>query len=79
MFRFLRKAHRWMAPLFVLAVVAVMVTEPPQPATPFQMIQQVLMLLLMLSGIALFVYPFWARSRSKALKEQQKASQPEAE
>ncbi len=63
--RFLRKAHRWMAPVFVLAVIAVIITGPPQPASPAQVIQQVVMMLLMLSGIVLFIYPFWARSRKK--------------
>jgi hypothetical protein len=64
--RFIRKAHRWIAPVFVLAVIAVIITGPPQPATPAQAIQQLLMLLLMLSGIVLFAYPFWARSRKKS-------------
>lgn len=61
--KFIRKAHRWMAPLFVLAVIAVVVTGPPQPTGPAQMIQQVLMLFLTISGVALFVYPFIAKSR----------------
>jgi hypothetical protein len=66
---FIRKAHRWMAPLFVVALIAVIITGPPRPDTPAQIIQQVLMLLLMLSGIVLFVYPFWARSRKRRTQQ----------
>lgn len=65
MIPFIRKAHRWMAPVFVLVVIAVIVTGPPTPSTPAQIIQQLLMLLLMISGVVLFVYPFWARSKKK--------------
>lgn len=63
MIRFIRKAHRWIAPLFMLAVIAVIVTGPPRPETPAQIIQQLLMLLLLLSGTVLFAYPFWMRLR----------------
>jgi hypothetical protein len=76
MVRFIRKAHRWLAPLFVLAVIGVVITGPPQPVTPAQIIQQLLMLLLMLSGIVLFAYPFWARSRKQA-RSSQKAHEQE--
>lgn len=63
--QFIRKAHRWMAPIFVLAVIAVVMTGPPSPATPAQAIQIILMMLLTFSGVALFVYPFWAKSQRK--------------
>jgi hypothetical protein len=63
MTQFVRKAHRWMAPLFVLALIAVIVTGPPQPATPAQIAQQLLMALLTISGVVLFAYPFIVRAR----------------
>jgi hypothetical protein len=63
MFQFIRKAHRWVAPIFVLAVIAVVITGPPVPSTPAQIAQQLLMLLLTISGVILFVYPFIAKAK----------------
>lgn len=60
--KFVRSAHRWLAPVFVLMVIAVVITGPLRPTSPAQIAQQVVMLLLMLSGVVLFSYPFWARS-----------------
>lgn len=63
--KFVRKAHRWMAPAFVLAVIAVMLTNPITPQGAAQAVQMLLMLLLMISGVALFVYPFIVKSRKQ--------------
>lgn len=56
-----RRIHRWMAPVFVVALIAVIITGPLRPETPAQIAQQLMMALLMLSGIVLFSYPFVAR------------------
>jgi hypothetical protein len=65
MIPFVRKAHRWLAPVFVLALIAVIVTGLPTNPTPAQMAQQSLMMLLTISGVTLFVYPFVAKARRK--------------
>jgi hypothetical protein len=65
MIPFIRKAHRWVAPVFVLALIAVIITGLPTDPTPAQMAQQLLMVLLTISGVILFVYPFVAKARRK--------------
>jgi uncharacterized iron-regulated membrane protein len=57
--------HRYMGLLFVIALIAVMLTGGPDADGIAQRIQQVLMLLLAISGIYLFVLPFWARWQKK--------------
>ncbi len=63
--KFVRLAHRWLAPAFVLTVISVVITGLLRPTTPAQIAQQLVMLLLMLSGMVLFSYPFWARSNKQ--------------
>jgi hypothetical protein len=65
MARFVRTAHRYLAPLFVLAVIGVVLTQPMTPQTPFQTAQVVLMMLLLISGVFLFVYPMWMKMKRK--------------
>ncbi len=65
MAKFARTVHRWVAPLFVLAMIAVVITGAPMPETPAQIAQQLLMLILGISGIVLFVTPFVMKARRK--------------
>lgn len=63
MIRFIRLAHRWVAPLFIIAMVAVALTGFPKPANIAQVAQQALMMLLALSGLVLFLYPLFAKRK----------------
>ncbi len=63
--KFVRLAHRWLVPAFVLTVISVVITGLLRPTTPAQIAQQLVMLLLMLSGVSLFGYTLWARNRPR--------------
>ncbi len=65
-----RLIHRWVAPVFALATIALMATGGPGSGSPAQPVQQILMLVLLLTGLYLFVLPFWVKSRRKRSQEQ---------
>jgi hypothetical protein len=63
-----RLVHRWLAPIFALATIAVIATGGPGSGSPAQPVQQLLMFILLLTGLYLFVLPFWVKSRKNSRK-----------
>jgi hypothetical protein len=63
MTRTIRLVHRWLAPVFIVLMVAVLSTQGSAAGLVLQRVQQILMLGFALSGAVMFVQPFWLKWR----------------
>jgi hypothetical protein len=68
--KYVRKFHRWLALPFVVLIITLLLTRDTSAGFAAQRAQQILMLIMALSGLYLFVLPWWTkwrrRERSKA-------------
>jgi hypothetical protein len=63
MSRWLRLVHRWLAPVFIVVMVAVISTQGSSIGSILQRIQQGMVVVFALTGLYLFALPWWARWR----------------
>lgn len=63
MTRTIRLIHRWLAPLFIVLMVAVLSTQGSAVGQTLQRVQQLLILGFALSGAVMFVQPYWVKWR----------------
>nr|WP_044200403.1 hypothetical protein [Oscillochloris trichoides] len=59
----LRLIHRWLAPVFIIVMIAVISTQGSDVGLILQRIQQGMVLIFALTGLYLFAYPLWVKSR----------------
>ncbi len=59
--KYLRKTHRWLALPFAALIVAVLLTRGSSLGLAVQQTQQVLLLVMALTGLYLFLLPWWTR------------------
>lgn len=65
MSRILRLSHRWMAPFFILILIATLSTQGMSIGPILQRIQQIMVLFFALTGLYLFSLPWWVKWRRK--------------
>lgn len=63
MSRWLRLVHRWLAPIFIVVMVAVITTQGSSIGSILQRVQQGMVVVFALTGLYLFALPWWARWR----------------
>lgn len=61
MSRWIRLTHRWLAPIFIVVFIAVISTQGSSIGPILQRIQQGMVLVFALSGLYLFVLPWWSK------------------
>jgi uncharacterized membrane protein YobD (UPF0266 family) len=59
--KYLRKAHRWLALPFAALIVVVLATRGSPLGAEVQQAQQILLLVMALTGMYLFLLPWWTR------------------
>jgi len=59
--KYLRKTHRWLALPFAALIVVVLLTRDSSLGLAVQQTQQVLLLVMALTGLYLFLLPWWTR------------------
>jgi hypothetical protein len=64
-----RKFHRWLALPFVALIITLLLTRDTSAGFAVQRAQQILMLVMALTGLYLFVLPWWARWRRRERKK----------
>ncbi|NTU83038.1 MAG: hypothetical protein HGA45_27330 [Chloroflexales bacterium] len=63
MTRTIRLVHRWLAPVFLVLLIAVLSTQGSAVGLTLQRVQQLLMLGFALSGAVMFAQPYWLKWR----------------
>jgi len=63
MSRTIRLFHRWLAPVFIVIMIAVLSTQGSAVGTILQRVQQGMVLIFALSGLYLFALPWWVKWR----------------
>lgn len=63
MSRILRLVHRWLAPVFIIVLVAVLSTQGSSIGLLLQRIQQGMVIVFALTGLYLFTLPWWVKWR----------------
>ncbi|MEI7643320.1 MAG: hypothetical protein WCJ55_03325 [Chloroflexales bacterium] len=63
MSRTIRLFHRWLAPVFIVIMIAVLSTQGSAVGTILQRAQQGMVLVFALSGFYLFALPWWVKWR----------------
>lgn len=59
--KYLRKTHRWLAPPFAALIVVVLLTHDAPLGVGIQQAQQVILLIMALTGLYLFLLPWWTK------------------
>lgn len=59
--KYLRKTHRWLALPFAALILLVLLTRGSPFGAAIQQTQQVLLLVMALTGLYLFLLPWWTR------------------
>jgi len=59
--KYVRKTHRWLALLTVALIITVLLARNTAVGFAAQQIQQVLMLIMALTGLYLFLLPWWTK------------------
>ena len=59
--RYLRKTHRWLALPFAALIVVVLMTHDSSLGSGVQQVQQLLLLAMALTGLYLFLLPWWTK------------------
>lgn len=65
----MRKFHRWLALPFVALIITLLLTRDTSAGFAVQRAQQILMLVMALTGLYLFVLPWWTRWRRRERKK----------
>ncbi|MDO9130078.1 MAG: hypothetical protein Q7U34_09450 [Anaerolineales bacterium] len=60
-----RKIHRWLALPFVAMILAAVLLRTTPAGISIQRVQQILMLTMAVTGLYLFILPWWARWRRR--------------
>ncbi len=68
MSRTIRLFHRWLAPVFIVIMIAVLSTQGSAVGTILQRVQQGMVLIFALSGLYLFALPWWVKWRRGSKK-----------
>lgn len=63
MSRTLRLIHRWLAPFFLVILIAVLSTQGTGIGAILQRVQQAMVLIFALTGLYLFTLPWWVKWR----------------
>ena len=61
--KYLRKTHRWLALPFAALIVIVLATRDSSFGSAIQQTQQVLLVVMALTGLYLFLLPWWTKWR----------------
>jgi len=61
--KYIRKLHRWLALPFVAMLLTVALTRNTSGGDATQRVQQILMLIMAITGVYLFVLPWWTKWR----------------
>jgi uncharacterized iron-regulated membrane protein len=59
--KYVRKLHRWLALPFVVLILTIVLTRDTPLSFAVQRAQQILMLAMALTGLYLFILPWWAK------------------
>ena len=63
--KYVRKLHRWLALPFVVLILTIVLTRDTPLSFAVQRAQQILMLAMALTGLYLFILPWWAKWRKR--------------
>lgn len=63
--KYMRKFHRWLALPFVVLFITMLLTRNSAAGASVQMFQQLLMLVMAITGVYLWVLPWWTKSRRR--------------
>lgn len=63
--KYMRKFHRWLALPFIVLIVTVLLTRNLPAGASAQLLQQLLMLIMAVTGVYLWVLPWWTKSRRR--------------
>jgi len=63
--KYVRKFHRWLALPFVALILTVVLARDTPASSAAQRAQQVLMLTMAITGLYLFLLPWWTRWRRR--------------
>ena len=63
--KYVRKVHRWLALPFVVLILTIVLTRDTPLSFAVQRAQQILMLAMALTGLYLFILPWWAKWRKR--------------
>ena len=63
--KYVRKFHRWLALPFVALILTVVLARGTPASSAAQRAQQVLMLTMAITGLYLFLLPWWTRWRRR--------------
>lgn len=74
MSRTLRLVHRWLAPAFILVMIAVLSTQGSSVGPILQRIQQGMVVVFALAGLYLFALPWWVKWRRGRQRGSQSAA-----
>ncbi len=66
----MRKFHRWLALPFVILILTMLLTRNTPAGLVAQRAQQLLMLAMALTGLYLFILPWWVKWRKCDRKSQ---------
>ncbi|MEI8165064.1 MAG: hypothetical protein WCG26_01760 [Chloroflexales bacterium] len=77
MSRTIRLCHRWLAPVFIVVMIAVLSTQGSAIGPIIQRIQQGMVLVFALSGLYLFAMPWWVKWRRGTKNSTQHAARHE--
>ena len=68
--KYVRKLHRWLALPFVVLILTIVLTRDTPLSFAVQRAQQILMLAMALTGLYLFILPWWAKWRKRDRRSQ---------
>jgi len=68
--KYVRKLHRWLALPFVVLILTIVLTRDTPLSFAAQRAQQILMLAMALTGLYLFILPWWAKWRKRDRRSQ---------
>ncbi len=67
--KYVRKFHRWLALPFIVLILAAILLRTTPAGTSIQRVQQVLMLTMAVTGLYLFLLPWWTKWRRNVRKK----------
>jgi hypothetical protein len=67
--KFVRKFHRWVALPFIILILAAIFLRNTPTGIPIQRVQQILMLTMAVTGLYLFILPWWSKWRRNVRKK----------
>ena len=67
--KYVRKFHRWLALPFIGIVITLMLTQGTSIGNLVQRIQQVMVITMGITGVYLFLLPYWAKWQRRSRAE----------